>query len=137
MIYIDANYWIYYLDSRLPEHKYVIEPMRKAIHEGIVMNLVTLVEITHYLRHLPEKELIRKIRTIQNLATLRLIELDTKLFDVALKKLIKYVHAGIGGRDSVILATMEITDTKRIATHDEAFKRVKEIEVVDTIKRHM
>jgi predicted nucleic acid-binding protein len=45
----------------------------------------------------------------------------------------KYTKIGIGGRDSVILATMKATSTKRIATHDEVFKKIENLEVIDPI----
>jgi len=50
-----------------------------------------------------------------------------------LEFLARYAHLGIGGRDSVILATMQITKVKRILTHDQAFKDVREIRVIDPI----
>ncbi len=133
MIYVDANYWIYWFDQRLPEHKYVIEPMRASINEGIVLNLVTLMEVAHYFRSLPKDSFRRKLRTIQNLATLTLVNLDFDLAQTAFEQLAKYAKAGIGGRDSVILATMKATATRKIASHDEVFKRIEGLEVIDPI----
>jgi len=82
MIYVDANYWIYWFDQRLPEHKHVLKPMRTAIHEGIVLNVVTLMEVAHYFRHLPKENFRRKLHTIQNLATLTLINLDLDIAEL-------------------------------------------------------
>ena len=135
MIYVVANYWIYWFDQRLPEHKHVLEPMRKATHEGIILNAVSLVEVAHYFRRLPIEDFKRKLDTIQNLATLTLISLDQNLTRLALEQLIKHAKIGIGGRDSVIIATMKTTGTKRIATHDEVFKKIKDFEVIDTIPK--
>jgi predicted nucleic acid-binding protein len=133
MIYVDANYWIYWFDQRLPEHKYVTSPMRNAIHEGIVLNVITFVEVAHYFRYLPREGFRVKLQAMQNLATLRFISLDLDLANLALGHLVKHAEIGIGGRDSVILATMEATETRRIATHDEAFKKIEDLEVVDPI----
>lgn len=133
MIYVDANYWIYWFDQRLPEHKHVLKPMRTIIHEGIVLNVVTLMEVAHYLRHLPKENFRRKLDAIQNLATLTFINLDLNLAELAFEQLIKYAKIGIGGRDSIILATMKATGTKRIASHDEVFKKIEGIEVIDPI----
>jgi len=135
MIYVDANYWIYWFDQRLPEHQYVLEPMRSAIHEGIVLNIVTLVEVAHYFRHLPRQEFRRKLEGIQNLATMRLVGLDLDLADLAFEQLVKYAKIGIDGRDSVILATMRNTGTKRIVTHDEVFRKIEGLEVIDPIPK--
>lgn len=133
MIYVDANYWIYWFDQRLPEHKHVLKPMRTTIHEGIILNVVTLMEVAHYFRHLPKQNFRRKLHTIQNLATLTFISLDLDLAELAFEQLIKYAKIGIGGRDSVILATMKATGTKRIASHDKVFKKIENLEVIDPI----
>jgi predicted nucleic acid-binding protein len=133
MIYVDANYWIYWFDQRLPEHKHVLKPMRTAIHEGIVLNVVTLMEVAHYFRHLPKEDFRRKLRAIQNLATLTFINLDLEIAELAFEQLVKYAKIGIGSRDSVILATMKATGTKIIASHDEVFEKIESLEVVDPI----
>ena len=133
MLYVDANYWIYWFDQRLPEHKYVIEPMRASINEGVVLNLVTLMEVAHYFRYLPKESFRRKLYTIQNLATLTFVNLDQNLTEIAFEQLMEYAKIGIGGRDSVILATMKATATRRIVTHDAVFKRIEDLEVIDPI----
>ncbi len=133
MIYVDANYWIYWFDQRLLEHKYVLKPMRTIIQEGIVLNVVTLMEVAHYFRHLPKENFRRKLHAIQNLVTLTLVNLDLDLAELAFEQLIRYAKIGIGGRDSVILATMKATGTKRIASHDEVFKKIESLEVIDPI----
>ena len=133
MIYVDANYWIYWFDRRFPEHKYVMKTMRAAIHEGIVLNLVTLMEVAHYLRHLPREDFRQKTLTMQSLATLKFVNLDLDLAELAFEQLMEYTGIGVGGRDSVILATMKATATRRIATHDEVFKKIENLEVVDSI----
>jgi len=133
MIYVDANYWIYWFDQRLPEHKYVIETMRNAIHDGIILNVVTLMEVAHYFRHLPEKEFHKRLNAIKNLTTLTFVNLDLDLTELTFEQLVKYAKIGVGGRDSVILATMKTSGTKRIVTHDEVFKKIENLEVIDPI----
>ena len=107
--------------------------MRTAIHEGIVLNVVTLMEVAHYFRHLPKENFRRKLHTIQNLATLTLINLNLDIAELAFEQLIKYAKIGIGSRDSVILQTKKATGTKIIASHDEVFKKIEDLEVVDPI----
>lgn len=135
MIYVDANYWIYWFDERLQEHKYVSKPMRSAINEGIMINYVTLMEIAHYLRNLDQAEFRDRMDTIQQLGTLMLVDLDARTTNTALEFLTKYAPLGIGGRDSIILATMQVTNVKKILTHDDAFKSVKGIKVIDSIPK--
>lgn len=133
MIYVDANYWIYWFDQRLPEHKYVLKTMREALFEGVVLNLVTIVEVAHYLRYLDKKDFLDKLNRMQSLTSLKLVNLDTELLNLALKQLVKHAKVGIGGRDSVILATMQALKVKRILTHDKVFTKIKGLEVIDTI----
>jgi predicted nucleic acid-binding protein len=93
------------------------------------------MEVAHYFRHLPKEDFRRKLSTIQNLATLTFINLDLDITALAFEQLMKYAKIGIGGRDSVILATMKATSTKRIATHDEVFKKIENLEVIDPIPK--
>ena len=132
MIYIDANYWIYWFDERLPEHKFVREVMRAAVREGALMNVITIMEIAHYLRFLPEQEFRRRMDYIMRLSTLTLVPL-VELMRESLELLIRYARLGIGSRDSVILATMRRTGVNRILTHDKAFRKIEWLEVVDVI----
>jgi predicted nucleic acid-binding protein len=59
--------------------------------------------------------------------------LDGELLDESLELLSRFTHAGIGGRDAPILATMARHRAKRILTHDDAFARVPGVEVVDRL----
>ena len=133
MIYVDSNYWIYWLDSRLPEHGHVMQVMRSAIREGIAMNYVTLLEVAHYLRSLPKQEFAELTGTILNLSTLTLYDLDGRVSDLALAMVTERAGQGLGSRDCAILATMKLSGVRKIATHDRAFEAVKGIEVVDAI----
>ena len=135
MIYVDSNYWIYWLDSRLPEHGHVMKTMRSAIREGIAMNYVTLLEVAHYLRSLPKQEFAELTGAILNLSTLTLFSLDGRVADHALGMVPEYAGDGLGGRDCAILATMKLFGVRKIATHDRAFAAIEGIEVVDAIPR--
>ncbi len=133
MIYIDSNYWIYWLDERLPEHLQVEKTMNAAVLEGVVINRVTLVEVAHYLRMLPKQRFIQQVGAIQNLSTLTLFDLDARITNLAVEMLPEQAPKGLGSRDCVILATMKATGIERIATHDRAFRSIRGIKVVDEI----
>ncbi|WXG47553.1 MAG: type II toxin-antitoxin system VapC family toxin [Candidatus Atabeyarchaeum deiterrae] len=137
MIYVDANFWIYWFDQRLPEHKHVLRHMRQVIQEGVILNVVTLMEVAHYFRNLAAEEFREKLDTIQSLTTLKVVSLDLDLAKSAFDKLAKYAKIGVGSRDSVIIATMESVGTKRIATHDRVFTRIKGLEVIDPIPANL
>src|ERR1022692_1744813 len=108
MIYVDSNYWIYWLDSRLPEHEHVMKTMRGAIREGIAMSYVTLLEVSHYLRSLPTQEFVELTGAILDLSTLTLFDLDGRIADLALEMVPESAGEGLGGRDCAILATMKL-----------------------------
>lgn len=133
MSYVDSNYWIYWLDSRFPEHSHVLKSMRRHLSRGIIMNYVTLVEVSHHLRRLPEDKFKALVGMIQSLNTLTFVDLNDSITREALDMLPEYAAKGLGGRDCVILATMKSFGVKRILTHDASFKQVKDVEVVDTI----
>jgi len=133
LIYVDTNYWIYWLDSALPEHRYVSKIMDEAIESGVMTSYVTLLEVAHYLRTLPKSEFLRLMELIRSLSTLMLNELDAQIATVALELLPDYAQKGLGGRDCIILATMQLSGVKIIATHDKAFKGIKGVTIIDEI----
>ncbi|HEY4674388.1 MAG TPA: type II toxin-antitoxin system VapC family toxin, partial [Nitrososphaerales archaeon] len=102
---------------------------------GIIINNITLVEVGHYLRRLPKEEFLDRMSQIQNLSTLTLIDLDATVTDDAVEMLPEYSSKGLGGRDCIIIATMKLSKINRIATHDQDFREVKGLRVVDPIPR--
>lgn len=135
MIYVDSNYWIYWLDARLPEHKRVSPAMREAVESGILMNYVTLMEIGHYLRKLPYRAFTDKIEEILNLSTLVFVDLDDRITRSAMEMLPRYSGKGLGARDCVVIATMLDHDLKDIMTHDTAFFLIGDIHPIDILPR--
>jgi len=121
------------MDSRHPEHAHVSKPMKAAIREGILLNLTTLLEVAHYFRNFGEAELTALMDKVRSLITLNLAELDTETANEALRMLGRYSGMGIGGRDAVILATMQMHGIKRILTHDRNFRGIREVRVIDPI----
>jgi len=111
--------------------------MRQAIKEGIILNVATLIEVAHYFRGLEEPELSSRVNKMRNLSTLTLVELDLATADIAVRLLARYARAGVGGRDAVILATMQLHGVKRIVTHDRDFRKVKGITVIDAIPQRL
>lgn len=137
MIYVDANFWIYWFDQRLPEHKHVLRAMRQAMQEGVIINVVTLMEVAHYFRNLAAEEFHEKLDTIQSLTTLKIVDLDADLAKSAINWLAKYGRIGVGSRDSIIIATMESLGIMRIATHDKVFTKIKGLEAIDPIPANL
>ena len=131
--YIDSNYWIYWFDERLPEHRFVGRVMQSTLREGVVVNTVTLMEVAHYFRSIPKAEFNEKIGNILSLSTLKIIDFTLELMQVALSFVPQYGNIGLGARDCVILATMDAIGSKELLSHDKSFRGVKDITLVDEI----
>lgn len=132
--YIDANYWIYWFDERLPEHDSVDRVMQSAIRGGAVVSTVTLMEVAHYFRTFPSDLLAEKMDTIASLSTLDLVDFTSGILIDSIEFLSTYSQSGLGGRDCVILATMKSIGSRVLLTHDKAFKNVKNIKIIDEIQ---
>jgi predicted nucleic acid-binding protein len=134
LILIDSNIWAYYFDSSLDEHKSVVKPIETSLKkEQAVVNATVVIETLHYLvKRLGPIVGGEKGRVFTALG-LPLFQIDSALNEISLQKLCEFTHLGIGGRDASILATMEIEDISQIMTHDQAFKRIPDIKVIDPI----
>lgn len=99
--------------------------MRRAIEEGVLLNYVTLIEVSHYLRRLQKEEFHRIMEAIQNLSTITLVGLNDEIAHFAIDLMPNYASKRLGGRDCVILATMKLHGASRILTPDHSFREAK------------
>jgi len=134
MMLVDSNIWAYYFDKSLDEHKTVIRPLESAFKkDNVAVNATIVVETLHYLvKRLGPLVGGEKGRIFMTFG-IPLFPLDSEVLKVTHQKLCKYTHLGIGGRDASILATMKIEGIKQIMTHDQAFKRIPELNILDPI----
>jgi predicted nucleic acid-binding protein len=134
MILIDSNIWAYYFDVTLPEHQKVIRPLETALKKNqAAVNATIVVETFHYLvKRLGPLEGKKKGSIFLNYG-MPLFEIDEEIIELTLMKLSEFTHLGIGGRDASILATMSIEGIQNLMTHDQAFKRVPDIEIIDPV----
>ena len=75
-----------------------------------------------------------KMRMIADLSTLSLVDFTSTIIQSSINLLSIYGPTGLGSRDCVILATMKSVGSKTLLTHDQSFKKVKEIKVIDEIR---
>jgi len=136
MLIIDSNIWAYYFDKDAPEHPHVVGMVEEALRsDRVVINTVVIIEVAHFL--------IKNLGPVVGSSKLEVFlgfpftvaDLDYDLTLKAVEFLAEYSHTGIGGRDATILATARALRLNRIITHDEAFKRVDWLEVIDPIPR--
>jgi predicted nucleic acid-binding protein len=132
LILVDTNIWAYYFDSTLLEHSQVLRPLEKALRKGEAsINATIAVETLHYLvKRLGPLAGGEKARIFMDYG-MPVYALDRPTLMLTRTKLCEFIHLGIGGRDASILATMEKEGIVSIMTHDQSFRRVPDIEVVD------
>ncbi len=134
MLIIDSNIWAYYFDEDAPEHVLVADEVEEALQsEKIVINTVIVVELAHFLVKNLGPIIGRSKLDVFLSFPLTVIDLRYDLTLKAIEFLAKYSHEGIGGRDATILATAESLGLNSIMTHDEAFKRIDWLKVIDPI----
>ncbi|MHA1928824.1 MAG: type II toxin-antitoxin system VapC family toxin [Candidatus Thorarchaeota archaeon] len=131
---IDTNIWAYYFDASLPEHAQVVKPVETALRKGRgTINATIVVETLHYLVKRLGPLAGREKGEIFLSYEIPLFELDIETLHLTREKLCEFTHLGIGGRDASILATMEKENIPTIMTHDQAFKRIPKIKVIDPV----
>ena len=134
MILIDSNIWAYYFDTSLNEHRNVVKPVETSLKkEQAVVNVTIVLETYHYLvKRLGPLVGGEKARIFSAFG-MPLYPLDVATVETKLRKLCEFTHLGIGGRDASILATMELESISQIMTHDQSFKRIPDIKVIDPV----
>lgn len=123
MITIDSQIWIYYFDPNAKENKNVLHWMRKHLQTSdILLNIIIPTEVAHNLYTIPKisrnliEQLLFKWITQKNIT---IADLSNKEMINALQKLKTLRSHGIGGRDCLILATMDFFEVKTIVTNDK------------------
>jgi len=137
MILIDSNIWIYYFDSSSKEHKTIAAFLEKIlVKETVVVNTVIILEIAHYLiKNLGPIIGKKKMSTFFEYPLI-IVDLDYELTIDAINLFSEHSHSGIGGRDASILATLKRKRIFKLITHDNAFKQIDWINVIDPISRY-
>ncbi len=135
LVFIDSNIWCYYFDQSAEEHKQVSEKIDELIdgEKDLHINTVILMEVGHFL--------VKNLGGVKGKKKLdQMLEFSFKISELnypatlnSLDILTEEHQTGIGGRDSTILASMEEKDVEKLVTHDQAFKKIDEIEVVDPV----
>jgi len=134
MYMVDSNIWAYYFDANLPEHKSVVSFLDPQIISGnIAVSTIIIVEVAHYLfKRLGSIEGFEKSNIFQ-LGQFETLEFTSRDLDELLAIMKRVSHFGLGGRDVTILICMKKAGITRLVTHDQSFRRIKDIEVIDPV----
>jgi len=108
--------------------------------ETILLSAIIPIEVAHRLFNVHEKrkalnidrveELLSSIISLENI---QLIDIDSRLVMDAIKLLKKYHSSGIGGRDSLILASMDRKQVTTILTHDKNLLGLNHLHRIDPV----
>ena len=146
MITIDSQIWIYYWDINAIEHDNIKNWMNGAENDGIlfkeeiILNSIIPIEVGYQLYQKADlsKELDKE--TIEDLLlalisneSCQIIDIDAILLVDVIQKMKKYSPLGIGGRDTLILATMDRLKVSTIATHDKNILALKNYKRIDPV----
>lgn len=122
MILVDSNIWIYHLDAATKEHATVRQRLPPLLDEGLLVPTVVQMEVIHYLVRRLGPEAQGDVETFLS-QECEIAPLSSRITLEASRLLIQHAKAGIGGRDSVLLATAQRRDAA-LATHDRVLADV-------------
>jgi predicted nucleic acid-binding protein len=146
MLTIDSQIWIYYLDVNAKEHKNVVSWLNGENNNGvlfkekIILSSIIPLELAHNFfktaitrKTLDKDKVEEMIFSLISLENCQLIDIDQFLIFESIKKLKQYGSMGIGGRDALILTTMDQFNVQTIVTHDKNILSLKQIRRIDPV----
>ncbi len=146
MITIDSQIWIYYWDINAIEHQNIKNWLNGTEKDGIlfkeqiILSSIIPIETGHHLYKAADLSKDLDKETIEDLLlslisteNCQLIDIDAILLIDVIQKMKKYSPLGIGGRDTLILATMDRFKVSTIATHDKNILALKNYKRIDPV----
>ena len=146
MITIDSQIWIYYWDINAKEHKNIKAWLNGTNKDGIlfkediILSAIIPIEIGHYLFELTDINTDLDKATVEDLIlslisseNCKIIDIDAILLVDVIQKMKIFSPMGIGGRDTLILATMDRLKVSTIVTHDKNILTLKSYRRIDPV----
>jgi len=142
LISIDSQIWIYYLDSNATESANVIRYLDGNNNDGIIatekiiINTIIPVEVAHNFFRNEEIDVEKAYEIITStfqLENMEIKEITLALMELALKIVAKNRRKGIGGRDALILATMEQEQINTLVSHDKNLLELINLRRIDPV----
>ena len=146
MLTIDSQIWIYYWNPNAIEYTNVVKWLRGKKDDGvlfketIILSFIILIEIGHVLfkkcvtnKELNKDEIEEALLSLLSLENCQLVDINQIIVIETIKNMKQYISQGIGGRDALILATMEHVDVQTIATHDKNLLALTQFKRIDPV----
>jgi len=149
MITIDSQIWIYYWDINAIEHENIKKWLNGKEKDGIlfkeyiILSAIIPIEVGHHLYKVADLSRAFDKETIEDLIlalisteNCQIIDIDAILLVDVIQKMKNYSSLGIGGRDTLILATMDRLKVSTIATHDKNILALKNYKRIQTLYKN-
>jgi predicted nucleic acid-binding protein len=134
IVFLDSNYWIYLFDKTTAEHQYILEHFKNLYDNAfLAINTIVMIEVMHYLVKRLGPTVAKEKWEFFSSIDFIIGNLEFEQLDSIFSIFCKFSHTGIGGRDATILSFMEGKNISKLCTHDEAFKKIPNIEIIDPI----
>ncbi len=142
MITIDSQIWIYYWDINAIEHDNIKNWFNGTEKDGILfkeelfLSAIIPIEVAEHLYKIKDlgKEIVEDlILSLISSNICQIIDIDAILLVDVIQKMKKYSALGIGGRDTLILVTMDRLKVSTIATHDKNILALKNYKRIDPV----
>lgn len=145
LITVDSQIWIYFFNPKAPEHANVFSWMRgdkkkrgALFNDDVLLSSIIPVEVAHHLFKIPLQDKTITNETIENALLdwlswekCHLDDIDSYLVLETVKVLTTGTSNGIGGRDALIIATMNRRGVQTIVTHDKNFLSLQDYKRID------
>ena len=136
VVFIDSNYWIYLFDKTCDEHAHVVDHFKELYDSAsLALNTVVMIEVMHYLVKRLGPTVAKEKWQVFSSIDFIIGNLEFEQLDPIFEVLSKFSHTGIGGRDATILSFMEEQNITKLCTHDKAFTKIPNIEIIDPIPK--
>ena len=136
VVFIDSNYWIYLFDKTCDEHAHVVDHFKELYDSAsLALNTVVMIEVMHYLVKRLGPTVAKEKWQVFSSIDFVIGNLEFDQLDPIFEVLSKFSHTGIGGRDATILSFMEEQNITKLCTHDKAFTKIPNIEIIDPIPK--
>ena len=138
VVFIDSNYWIYLFDKTCDEHAYIVDHFKALCDtSSLALNTVVMIEVMHYLVKRLGPTVAKEKWQVFSSIDFIIGNLEFEQLDPIFAVLSKFSHTGIGGRDAIILSFMKEQNITKLCTHDKAFTKIPNIEIIDPIPKEI
>lgn len=133
MIFLDSSFIVAYYNENDEHHKKalgIMEDLKNGKYGDITINDYIFNECATVL-FARLKDLDKAVKICEKIKNIMILRVDEDIFEEAWKVFKEQKETKLSFTDCTIISNMESENIKNIATFDEDFKKVKEINVIN------